>query len=136
MSVMRKTFCAGLLFVVVLACACTLPQTDVMRKLGEPAPVCRTLEDWNVYRAAYDQTPRDGRLIAQLEASGACVVVPGGTVIKKISLGTRLQPDEIAIQLEAWEQTDGQRPLSGITWRSNIVEWKFRQAGGFWKFWK
>lgn len=107
-----------------------------MRKLAQPAPICRTLEDWNVYRQAYEQTPKDSRALAELNASGACHTLAGGTVVKEISLGTRLEPDAIAVQLEAWEQKSGERPLSGITWRSNIVEWKFRQSGGFWKFWR
>lgn len=122
--------------VALLLGSCTLPQTEVMRKLADPAPICRTLEDWNVYRAAYDETPRNSRTIAQLNASGACVTLAGGTVVKEISLGTSLEPDAIAVQLEAWEQEGRERPLSGITWRSNIVEWKFRQSGGFWKFWR
>ena len=123
--------CAG-----VFLGSCTLPQTEVMRKLADPAPICRTLEDWNVYRAAYDATPRDEQAIRQLDASRACVTVAGGTVVKEVSLGTSLEPDAIAVQLETWEQEGNDRPLSGITWRSNIVEWKFRQSGGFWKFWR
>ena len=126
----------GAVCIGLFGVSCTLPTTDVMRKLAEPAPICRTLEDWNVYRQAYEQTPKDSRALAELNASGACHTLAGGTVVKEISLGTRLEPDAIAVQLEAWEQKSGERPLSGITWRSNIVEWKFRQSGGFWKFWR
>ena len=107
-----------------------------MRKLADPAPVCRTLDAWNTYREAYSQTPKDLRALSELNASRACVTVAGGTVVKEISLGTRLEPDAIAVQLETWEQKDGERPLSGITWRSNIVEWQFKRSGGFWKFWR
>ena len=127
---------AGAVCIGLFGVSCTLPTTDVMRKLAEPAPICRTIEDWNLYRQAYEQTPKDFRALAELDASGACHTLAGGTVVKEISLGTRLEPDAIAVQLEAWEQKSGERPLSGITWRSNIVEWKFRQSGGFWKFWR
>ena len=116
--------------------ACTLPQTVEMTKLKDAAPVCATVTSWERYRDALAQGPAGRSEVEVLVRDGQCVDMPAGVVVREISIHETLPEDSVAIRLEKWEQPGTQNLTAGVTWRSNLYSWKWKEPGGFWKFWK
>ena len=116
--------------------SCTLPQTVEMTKLKDAAPVCATVESWERYRAALDRGPEGRPEVQKLVGEGACVDMPAGVVVREISIHEKLPEDSVAIRLEKWEQPGTQDLTAGVTWRSNLYSWEWKEPGAVWKFWK
>ena len=134
---MWKPSVAGVLAVSLVAglVACTLPTTTTMTKLVKAAPVCRTVETWMKYRAALEQGSAGIGALRALTESGECAEMAAGTIVREISLSEKLPEDSVAVRLEKWEQPGTGQATSGVTFRSNLHSWKFKQTGSVWKFW-
>jgi len=119
------------LFGVAFAAACVLPKNEEMHKFAEAAPMCRSVEAWEVYTGALSRETAGMDSLASLERAGECVSVKAGTVVEEISLDGKIPPDAIAVRFAKWEQEDAKGPVSGVTWRKNITSWKFRESGAW-----
>ena len=119
------------LFGVAFAAACVLPKNEEMHKFAEAAPMCRSVEAWEVYTGALSRETAGMDSLASLERAGECVSVKAGTVVEEISLDGKIPPDAIAVRFAKWAQEDANGPVSGVTWRKNITSWKFRESGAW-----